>query len=132
MHGLGEMTWPGGNHFRGEMKYAQKWCGVESTTSSEFYVFRDGIGEVGQSGVDWATVGITIVVIGAVAVVADAAANGGGGGYQPVADIDWDWDQFYDQYYSLQWRCRGIQTGQFAEDEKCLYDLKNDDRWPAK
>ena len=47
-------------------------------------------------------------------------------------DYDYDWDQFYDQYYNLVWRCRGIQTGQFADNLNCIYDTKDDDRWPDK
>ena len=42
-------------------------------------------------------------------------------------DSDWDWDYLPG---NLQWRCRGIQTGQFANDNKCLYDNKDDSRWP--
>ena len=47
-------------------------------------------------------------------------------------DRDWDWDAFYDQYGRLVWRCRGIQTGRFDENDKCLYDSKDDNRWPNK
>ena len=47
-------------------------------------------------------------------------------------DYDWDWDAFYDQYGYLQWRCRGIQTGRFAENYQCSSDIKDDDRWPRK
>lgn len=45
-------------------------------------------------------------------------------------DSDWDWDGFYDRDGIFVWRCRGIQTGQFANDNKCLYDNKDDSRWP--
>ena len=47
-------------------------------------------------------------------------------------DYDWDWDGFYDQYGNMTWRCRGIQTGRFAEDWRCASDLKTDNRWPGK
>lgn len=43
-------------------------------------------------------------------------------------DIDWDWDYFP---ANGQWRCRGIHTGQFANNSKCRYDFKDDDRWPG-
>lgn len=55
-----------------------------------------------------------------------AAANSGYGG-APLTDYDWDWDYLPG---SGQWRCRGIQTGEFADSINCLYDTKDDDRWP--
>lgn len=74
---------------------------------------------------------------GAIAVVALAAygvAQGGGGtanSLAPTTDYDWDWDQFYHNG-SLIWACRGIQTGQFAEQSRCQYKYQSDYRWPAK
>lgn len=74
---------------------------------------------------------------GAIAVVALAAygaAQGGAGtanGLAPATDYDWDWDQFYHNG-SLLWACRGIQTGQFAEQSRCQYKHQSDYRWPAK
>ena len=47
-------------------------------------------------------------------------------------DKDWDWDQFYDRYGSLVWMCRGVQTGQFADEEKCDGEYQTDRRWPRK
>jgi hypothetical protein len=70
------------------------------------------------------------------AVVVAAASEGGGAGapasYPQTVDYDWDWDQFYNEYGVLVWRCRGIQTGQFAEGSKCTYDAMTDSRWPGK
>jgi hypothetical protein len=57
--------------------------------------------------------------------------GGGGGGYQPE-DYEWDWDQFYNQYRTLVWACRGIQTGQFAEPYRCSGRYQTDSRWPDK
>jgi hypothetical protein len=51
--------------------------------------------------------------------------------YLPT-DSDWDWDAFYDGYGNLLWRCRGIQSGQFANNSSCQYDYMDDDRWPNK
>jgi hypothetical protein len=51
--------------------------------------------------------------------------------YLPT-DYDWDWDAFYDGYGNLLWRCRGIQSGQFANNSNCQYDYMDDDRWPNK
>jgi hypothetical protein len=50
----------------------------------------------------------------------------------PKHDTDWAWDQFHHSTGSLVWSCRGIQTGQFAELERCAGKSKNDDRWPNK
>jgi hypothetical protein len=47
-------------------------------------------------------------------------------------DRQWDWDQFYDRYGNLVWMCRGVQTGQFAEDDKCDGKYQTDRRWPRK
>ena len=43
-------------------------------------------------------------------------------------DYDWDWDY---QPANGQWACRGIQTGRYAQHSNCLYDAKDDDRWPG-
>jgi len=57
----------------------------------------------------------------------------GYGGYKPVvADYSWEWDQFYNEYYQLVWRCRGVQTGQFADDLRCQWRVKTDRTWPSK
>ena len=129
MHGLGTYTWADDDsYFHGEFKRDVKWCGVEAR-GSEFYVYKNGTSERGQAGVDWGTVAAAVIIGAAVGA---AAASGGGGYSAPVRDYDWDWDAFYDQYYNLQWRCRGIQTGQFANDSNCAYDYKDDDRWPDK
>lgn len=70
--------------------------------------------------------------LGAVLAVGAAAYSGSTGGSASYTDSDWAWDAFYDEWGNLQWRCRGIQTGQFAEDYECLYDAKNDTTWPNK
>ena len=62
----------------------------------------------------------------------DAAIQGIAESGSENYDYDWDWDQFYDQYYNLVWRCRGIQTGRFADSDNCYYDTMDDDRWPSK
>lgn len=49
-----------------------------------------------------------------------------------TSDRYWYWDKFYDAYDNLIWRCRGSQTGQFAENEKCSGQTKDDERWPNK
>ena len=49
----------------------------------------------------------------------------------PFKDRTYWWDQFRDQYGNYQWRCRGGQTKQFAENTKCSGVSKDDDRWPG-
>jgi hypothetical protein len=78
-------------------------------------------------------------VLATAVVVAAASSKGGGGGSgttskttSSATDYDWDWDQFYNQYGDLIWRCRGVQSGQFAEDYHCAADYKSDTRWPSK
>lgn len=78
-----------------------------------------------------------VLAVVAVAALAASAADGGysPGGYNTQtadSDYDWDWDQFYNQYNTLVWRCRGIQTGEFADDLKCVGDPRSDLRWPGK
>ena len=48
------------------------------------------------------------------------------------SDRYWYWDQFYDEYNNLVWRCRGSQTGKFAQSDKCSGQSKSDYRWPNK
>lgn len=69
--------------------------------------------------------------VAAIGLVVLAAASGGGvgGGYKPAAvDYDWDWDMFINNG-RYQWACRGLQTGQFAEQSRCAYKIQVD-RWP--
>jgi hypothetical protein len=71
------------------------------------------------------------VLLGAAAVYGakHGAYAGGGGG--TASDYDWAWDEFYNRGV-LVWACRGMQTGQFAEQTRCTYKPKNDYTWPAK
>lgn len=78
-----------------------------------------------------------LAVIGVVAACKNGGCGGGGGSYTPYSyasatDTEWDWDQFYGSYNTLQWRCRGVQTGRFADDYNCLGKFKTDSRWPGK
>ena len=47
-----------------------------------------------------------------------------------IKDITWAWDMFRTQFRREVWRCRGTNTGQFADDDKCSSLTKNDDKWP--
>lgn len=75
-------------------------------------------------------IGLAALAVGAVAYYA-VKGNAGGAGYSPPHDYEWDWDQFYNQG-SLVWACRGVQTGQFAEQSRCQHKYQVDYRWPGK
>jgi hypothetical protein len=65
--------------------------------------------------------------------VGGGAVAGGGAGYASTTyDYDWEWDQFYNQNRALVWACRGIQTGQFAEQQHCAGKMMTDWKWPGK
>ena len=66
------------------------------------------------------------LIVACIAMAEDCADGLGSGG--STTDTDWDWDYLPG---SGEWRCRGIQTGQFAPDENCAYDAMDDDRWPT-
>lgn len=75
----------------------------------------------------------TAIAIGGAAAAAGAMAanNGyGGGGYYPQ-NYGVAWDQFYNQYYQLIWRCRDRATGRFVYDSHCSSKPMNDFTWPG-
>ena len=47
-----------------------------------------------------------------------------------IIDVSWAWDNFYDEHNNSQWRCRGLNTGQFADDGKCSSKPRLDNTWP--
>ena len=116
----------------------KQWCGVQTNKDGSSYLVTNGEATSQEVGLDGGSTALAILGVVAAAAIIDAAADSSGGGtpYTPSgareSDSDWDWDAFYDSYGNLQWRCRGIDTGQFAPDSKCLYDAKIDDRWPRK
>ena len=120
-------TFSDDSYFVGTMKNNKSWCGVSQRGSNSFLVIN-GKATTQKTGVDWASTAILVVGVAAAAAI---VSEGGGGG-APAEDYDWDWDAFDDQYGYLQWRCRGIQTGRFADNSKCLYDIKDDNRWPGR
>jgi hypothetical protein len=50
----------------------------------------------------------------------------------PVQDVLWAWDLFDDQYGSPTWACRGKNTGEFSDLDKCSMEEKNDSIWPGQ
>lgn len=75
-------------------------------------------------------------ILGAALVAAARRGGGGGGTYTPpptrATDYDWDWDEFYNANRQLVWACRGVQTGEFAEQWHCNGTPQTDWRWPSK
>jgi hypothetical protein len=69
------------------------------------------------------------VTLGDFGRVLNEELNGGGNSRSNRKDTDWDWDYLK---ASREWRCRGIQSGQFASNYNCRNDRKDDDRWPTK
>ena len=66
-------------------------------------------------------------------LVAVAANNAGGGGAAPnmyAADYEWDWDIFNNHGQEVV-RCRGVQTGRFAQNSRCRGKFVSDRRWPG-
>lgn len=77
--------------------------------------------------------GLAAVALVGAAVAACSSGGCGSGGYTtPYGYGQTDWDQFYNQYGYLTWRCREVQTGRFADDYRCAGKLKTDARWPSK
>jgi len=69
------------------------------------------------------------VTLGDYARILNEELSGRGGSKVKRKDTDWDWDYLK---ASREWRCRGIQSGQFANNYNCRNDHKDDDRWPTK
>ncbi|NRP46014.1 hypothetical protein XMD543_000020 [Marinobacterium sp. xm-d-543] len=65
-----------------------------------------------------------------IAITAAVANSSGGGGYG--SSTSYEWDEFYDAYGNLTWRCRDTSNGQFAYDYNCAGSLKTDSTWPGK
>jgi hypothetical protein len=86
-----------------------------------------------------AAVGAVVLgVLGAAAIYSAKHGGGGGGGGAAQAspsngaiDYEWDWDQFMAPGDGLVWACRGVQTGQFADEWHCAGKPKADLRWPG-
>lgn len=128
--GLGVRTQVNGDEFTGIAREGRNWCGV-GVRNDGHYIYSYGSYTKAAASVDWAAIAVGILIVGAVAAAASAASSGGGYAPAQVTDYSWGWDQFQDQYGTLTWRCRGMQTGQFAIDEKCQYQIKTDYQWPG-
>ncbi len=49
-----------------------------------------------------------------------------------IIDREWAWDEFFDAYGRITWRCRGKLSGRFADDYRCYGSPKIDNTWPRK
>lgn len=80
---------------------------------------------------------VAAAVIGTGAAVVAACRNGcsGGGGYSPsyvsMGAYGYAWDEFYDEYGQLTWRCRDRANGEFADNWHCP-GPQVDSTWPSK
>lgn len=81
--------------------------------------------------INWGNVLVGALVLGAVAYAASNGTSGGGGYSATQSDYKWSWDQFGDGNGVLIWRCRGEQTGQFADDWRCAGLYRADSKWPG-
>ena len=129
-HGYGIYQWPNGAQYSGWWHQGGKLCGIERS-SSELVVIQRGqitAREPISSGTGDAVLGALIlggVAYGLSQMDSYPAPTSSKGDYQ------WDWDAFY-RDGRLVWACRGVQTGRFAELERCRGKPKNDSRWPTK
>lgn len=46
-------------------------------------------------------------------------------------DYSWAWDQQAAGYGTTQWVCRGMQTGQYADQSLCANKIRMDTTWPG-
>lgn len=77
--------------------------------------------------------GTTAAIVAASNSSSAGGYSSGGGGYvAPKVDYDWAWDGFYESYGKWVWSCRGIQTGRFANLDRCRYKAQNDYQWPSQ
>lgn len=70
------------------------------------------------------------VAVGGAALAAGAASSGGGY-YPSYGSYGVAWDQFYNEYYQLIWRCRDRSNGQFVPDTYCSGQAMVDSTWPG-
>lgn len=73
----------------------------------------------------------TAAVVAGTALAAGVASSGGGGYYPTYGSYGVAWDQFYDAYNNLTWRCRDKSNGQFVYDYYCSGKSMVDSTWPG-
>lgn len=88
----------------------------------------DGDSDAGK----YAAVGLGLLAIGALAYAA-GHSGGTGAGYAPAqpVDYDWAWDLQRGSYGGTVWVCRGRQSGQYADQSRCVYKYQSDNTWPG-
>ena len=84
-HGKGKYIWQDSSYFDGIWKDGEKWCGIEKRGNT-YFLFRNGVSQQGEEGVDWALVGGAILVAGAAYAIAESAADSSGNNYSPSSN----------------------------------------------
>lgn len=127
-HGYGIYKWNNGTEYRGYWRNGQQYCGIESN-GQQYVNYQNGAiikrGNHKQGG-GWGDILAAALVVGAAAYV--ISESGSGGAAYTRTDTEFAWDYLPG---SRQWRCRGVQTGRFAENSKCAGKPKVDNRWPG-
>ncbi len=99
------------------------------------YAQPDGataVSKPAKSRIPWGKIALGALIVVGVAALAVAASKGGGGGYGAPADYQWRWDGFRGAYGNMEWRCRGVETGQFADSYHCAGQPQIDNTWPGQ
>lgn len=88
----------------------------------------DGDSDTGK----YVAAGLGLLAIGAVAYAA-GRDTGAGAAYAPmqVADYDWAWDLQRGSNGGTVWVCRGRQSGQYSDQNRCAYKYQSDNTWPG-
>lgn len=74
---------------------------------------------------------VAVAAAAASAASADGAYGSNDYGTSYASDYSYDWDRIRSSYGGYQWRCRGVQTGRFAPDHRCIGLYRDDNRWPG-
>lgn len=73
--------------------------------------------------------GLAVLAVGAAAY--SSGYNGGAGYAAPNVDYDWAWDLQRASNGGTVWVCRGKQSAQYANHERCAYKYQSDNTWPG-
>lgn len=126
----------------GDTRVCRTW--FKATQGNDLELLQATSEEVNRRGLSWSRcqqlinrqrVAIGAAIIVTAALVATASSDGGTGGggesASPGQDSQWAWDQFLAERGQMMTRCRGVQTGRFAEDWRCAGRYVNDLTWPG-
>lgn len=122
----------------GDTRVCRTWVSASEGTDKDF--MDATAAEVTRRGLDYercrelinqqrAAIGAALLVTAV--VVAAASSDGSGGAPAAAYDSEYAWDQFQNEFGQLTTRCRGVQTGRFADNSRCAGKYVNDVRWPG-